>query len=599
MSGLVPAQAHSGAGLQRRGLFFRLLRNPLGVGSLVVVAIILVTAVFAEWLAPFPVDQVILSLADAPPFGEYFLGGDRTGRDIFSRLIVGTTGMVQSALIMAGTAIIIGVPFGLVAGYYGKAVDVVNMWVFNVLMAVPGVVILISLYTVVGATPQTAMAVFGVLCSPSYFWLVRNLVVRVKNELYIDAAHVSGLSDLRIIGRHVLIAIRAPVVIQTSFVASAAIGMQAGLEFLGLGDPNAPTWGGILAAAFNNIYVAPLQMLWPGLAIGLTTAALVLLGNALNDILEGTPVRPSKRSRRRSAARVLAAISPGSDRETSPAADPAALLSVRDLTVAYPNGESASVVVDGISFDLAHGEVLGLVGESGSGKTQTAFSILGLLPEEAVRRASFIGFNGVDLTDASEAQLGSHRGAGMAYIPQEPMSNLDPSFRIGAQLVHGIRAQSGMGRKQAREHALSMLARVGINDPKRTFESYPHQISGGMAQRVLIAGAIACKPSLLIADEPTTALDVTVQAEVLDLLRDLQRESGMAILMVTHNFGVVADLCSRVAVMQRGRIVESGEVREVFRNPQHPYTRSLLGAILDLDDLRPATDRKAESCPTS
>jgi peptide/nickel transport system permease protein len=181
----------------------------------------------------------------------------------------------------------------------------------------------------------------------------------------------------------------------------------------------------------------------------------------------------------------------------------------------------------------------------------------------------------------SERRLRSIRGSQIAYIPQEPMSNLDPSFTVGAQLVEGIRAGSRISRPKARNEALELLGRVGIVDPRKTFDSYPHQISGGMAQRVLIAGAVASRPKLLIADEPTTALDVTVQADILDLLRDLQSELDMAVLLVTHNFGVVADICDDVVVMRHGRIVEHGTTLETFRHPTDAYTASLLAAILD------------------
>jgi peptide/nickel transport system permease protein len=178
------------------------------------------------------------------------------------------------------------------------------------------------------------------------------------------------------------------------------------------------------------------------------------------------------------------------------------------------------------------------------------------------------------------------RGGRLAYIPQEPMSNLDPSFTVGGQLTEPIRLKLGLSRNEARDKAMDLLARVGIPDPKRTFAAYPHELSGGMAQRVLIAGAVSCDPSLIIADEPTTALDVTIQAEILDLLRDLQQGLGMAVLLVTHNFGVVADLCDRVSVMQHGRIVETGPARSIFAAPRHPYTQSLFAAILEEDQAR-------------
>ncbi len=230
--------------------------------------------------------------------------------------------------------------------------------------------------------------------------------------------------------------------------------------------------------------------------------------------------------------------------------------------------------------------MLGIVGESGSGKTQTAFSILGLLPDEAEITAGSVVFDGRSLVSAeggrlSQGQMAALRGKRIAYIPQEPMSNLDPNFTIGHQLVRPMVKVLGIGRKQARARALELLGIVGINNPQRTFAAYPHEVSGGMAQRVLIAGAVSCNPDLLIADEPTTALDVTVQAEVLDLLRDLQRRFTMGVVLVTHNFGVVADLCDRVVVMQNGRLVEEGPVREILRSPADPYTRKLLDSMLE------------------
>jgi peptide/nickel transport system permease protein len=238
-------------------------------------------------------------------------------------------------------------------------------------------------------------------------------------------------------------------------------------------------------------------------------------------------------------------------------------------------------VVRGVSFEIANGEVMGLVGESGSGKTQTAFAILGLLPTSGRVLGGSIRFQGHELAVNSQKVMNGIRGTHIAYIPQEPMSNLDPSFTVGSQLTEPLRICMGMSRRNAKARALELLARVGIPDPKRTFAAYPHEISGGMAQRVLIAGAVSCAPDLIIADEPTTALDVTVQAEILDLLRELQRESDTALLLVTHNFGVVADLCDSVAVMQDGRIVEAGPVRSIFHDAEHPYTQSLLASILD------------------
>ena len=263
------------------------------------------------------------------------------------------------------------------------------------------------------------------------------------------------------------------------------------------------------------------------------------------------------------------------------------LVKVTNLGVGYPQADgSIKKVVDDVSFHVDRGEILGIVGESGSGKSQTAFSILGLLPDNARIVAGSIQFDG-NYTVApgeervSQERLSKLRGKRISYIPQEPMSNLDPAFTIGYQLVTPMVRVLGISKEEARKRALKLLTDVGIVNPERTFGAYPHEVSGGMAQRVLIAGAISCEPDLVIADEPTTALDVTVQADVLDLLRELQQRLNIGVILVTHNFGVVADLCDRVAVMQNGRLVEEGSVRDILRNPQEPYTQTLLASMLE------------------
>jgi peptide/nickel transport system permease protein len=514
----------------------------------------------------------VLSLSNAPPFtSEFILGGDKYGRDILSRLIASSTGALVAAAILCSVATVIGVTAGLIAGYFGRVIDALSVWVFSAIMVVPAVIILISLYTLLGATMQIAMIVFGVLVSPSIFWVVRTLTRGVRNEAYVDAARVAGLSNTRIVGRHVLLAIRAPVILLVAGLAGAGIGVQAGLEFLGLGDPSLPSWGSMLTDAFNNIYVAPTQLIWPAVALGLVTGSFTLISIGLRDALEGTAVGARRRS----------AVSRSSIQAGAAHRDPSAILEIENLSVGYRTGDTENLVVRGVSLQVRAGETVGVVGESGSGKTQTVFATLGVLPSDAIVVSGSIRFDNHDILSQSERQLEEIRGRDIGYVPQEPLANLDPSFTVGTQMIYTIRATSNRSRAQAKALALELFARVGIRDPERVFRSYPHQISGGMAQRVLIAGAICNSPRLLLADEPTTALDVTIQAEVLDLLRDLQSESGMAILIVTHNFGVIADLCDRVVVMRRGEVVEQGVVTDVFRAPQHEYTRLLLDSVID------------------
>jgi ABC-type dipeptide/oligopeptide/nickel transport system ATPase component len=461
-------------------------------------------------------------------------------------------------------------------------------------------VLLMALIAAIGPETVPVMAMFGVLLSPGFFRLTRTAVRNVRGELYIDAARVSGLSDARILRRHVTSVVRSPIIIQASISVGIATLMQTGLQFLGLGDTTVPSWGQMLSDAFTNIYAAPTLVIWPGATIGLTVAALALLGSSLSDALVDRPAtRRAGRRRAAETARAVAAVVSGVDgSDRSPAAgrrrpaEPGApggdeLLRVSGLSVSYPqpSGEDRRVLHD-IELTVSRGEVLGLIGESGSGKTQTAFAVLGLLPAAATVSGGSIVFDGIALAGDPRA-VARLRGRRIAYIPQEPMSNLDPAFTVGSQLVEPMRVVLGLSRAAARTRAMDLLERVGIAQPRRVFASYPHQISGGMAQRVLIAGAVSGNPDLLIADEPTTALDVTVQAEVLDLLRELQQERRMAMLMVTHNFGVVADICDRVAVMQDGRIVEQDEVRAIFTRASHPYTRSLVEAGMDNATARP------------
>ncbi|MET9055467.1 dipeptide/oligopeptide/nickel ABC transporter permease/ATP-binding protein [Streptomyces bacillaris] len=560
----------------RGGLPRRLLRNPLGAASAGVLLLLVVAVLLAPLIAPQAPDASALGAAFEGPSAAHPLGMDSAGRDILSRLLYGGRNTLGGALIALGVALALGVPTGLYAGYRAGWFDSAANWAVNLVMALPAMVVLLASRAILGPNVWVLMIVLGVLAAPSFFRLVRGIVANVRKELYVDAAKVSGLSDARIVGRHILIVVRGPVIIQVALVAGIAIGLQAGLEFLGVGSGSSATWGAMLNEAFQNIQRAPLLMLWPGLALGITNGALVLLAGALRDALEergGPPAGGRSPRRARPAPAFEATAEPG---PRSP------LLSVRGLTVVYdrPDGPPKQVV-HGVDLDVAPGEIVGLVGESGSGKSQTAFSVLGILPEGGRIGSGSITVNGRETVGLPEREHRALRGGTVAYVPQEPMSNLDPAFTIGSQLMEPMRHVLGITRKEAERRALDLLRLVEIPSPERTMRLYPHEISGGMAQRVLIAGAMSCDPELLIADEPTTALDVVVQAEVLELLRRLQRDRGLGVLLVTHNLGVVADLCDRVAVMSAGRIVETGTAEQVVHAPRDPYTRSLLDAVLD------------------
>ncbi|MET9342588.1 dipeptide ABC transporter ATP-binding protein [Nonomuraea sp. NPDC003804] len=535
----------------------RLLRRPGALLSATFLLLVCVAAAAADLLAPYTADFVDLPAVLAPPSGAHPMGGDGSGRDVLSRLLFGARDTLIGALLATAVALVVGVTAGMFAGYFARWVDAVASWVFSLMMALPAIIVVLAFVAVVGPGLVRMMAFVGFLASPSIYRLVRAVTQRVRGELYIDAAKVSGLSHLRIVRRHVLSVVRSAVVVQAPLLFGAAILIQAGIDFLGLGEPGAASWGAMLNDAATNVFTAPWLSIWPGAAIALTVLAVNLLGNAVRDDLE--PPQP-----RAAAPRTSAPPAPSVD----------ALLTITDLTVAH----GPVTVVDRVSLAVRPGEVLGLVGESGSGKTQTVLAALGLLPGTGRITAGGVVFDGAELTGLPERALNRLRGRRIGYVSQEPMSNLDPSFRVGSQLIEPIVVHLGLSRREARQRALSLLARVGIADPARIYRSFPHEISGGTAQRVLIAAAVSCDPDLLIADEPTTALDVTVQAEVLDLLRSLQRERGMAVLIVTHDLGVVADMCDRVAVMRNGRLVETAPVGRLFASPAEPYTAALLAA---------------------
>jgi ABC-type dipeptide/oligopeptide/nickel transport system ATPase component/ABC-type dipeptide/oligopeptide/nickel transport system permease subunit len=564
----------------RQSLIKRLVKNPIGLASMIYLALMILIAILAPFIAPFDPTLTDPNAIMTPADGVHLLGTDSAGRDVLSRLFFGTQTTLISAFVVVLVSILVGVPAGLVAGYYGGKFDGVSSWLANAIMALPAMIVLLAVRTAIGPSILLLMVVFGLIIAPGFFRLTRTAVMGVRNELYVDAARVSGLSDLRIIAKHIFTVVRAPIIIQSAMISGIAISIQSGLEFLGLGDTTLISWGVMINDGFKNIFLTPTLVIWPSVIIALTIGSFALLGNALRDALEDSQkVETSVKAKKPAKIRTVETAITEAEKNH--------LLSVSHLSVGYPQGDgSLKKVVSDVSFFVDRGEVLGIVGESGSGKSQTAFSILGLLPSNAVIASGHIIFDGNELVSATDGAIAARamaqfRGKRIAYIPQEPMSNLDPAFTVGYQLIRPMTEVLGISKKEAKARAINLLDTVGINNPERVMKSYPHEISGGMAQRVLIAGAISCEPDLLIADEPTTALDVTVQAEVLDLLRDLQKRLGMGMVLVTHNFGVIADLADRVVVMQFGNVVESGDVRDVLRSPKEKYTQVLLSSMLE------------------
>jgi peptide/nickel transport system ATP-binding protein/peptide/nickel transport system permease protein len=555
----------------------RLLRRKLAVACIAYLAAIIVIAV----IAPIVLSNIAhqnagdLFAVRQGPSWHHLLGTDTFGRDVLDRLLVGsrvTMLGVGEALIVV---LILGIPVGLAAGFLGGRIDRVVSWVADLAFSMPAIVIVLVVLSVFPQSMFAGMVTLGVVSAPALMRVVRSATLPVREELYIAAARVSGLSRPYIMTRHVLPRIAGPVIVYSSLLAAVALVVQTGLAFLNLlvAAP-APSWGGMVADGVSVIVLQPWLILPPGITIALTVLALGLLGDAVRDATTERWTGPAKRisGRRRMAADAL--------RQELPAepSDADMLVSVEHLSIAFATEAGKVRVVEDVSFEIRSGETLGLVGETGCGKTVTAMSILGLLPGTGEIEGGRIRFDGRDLTALRERDLRRIRGKEIAYVSQEPMIGLNPAFTVGWQLAEAVRSHHGASRNAARARAVELLRLVQLPEPETVARRYAHELSGGMAQRVAIARALAGSPRLLIADEPTTALDVTVQTEILDLLRDLQRDQQMTILLITHDWGVVADICDRAVVMYAGQIVERAEVTSVFREPLHPYTEALLAS---------------------
>ncbi len=549
----------------------RLFIKPSAVISAVWLVVLLLAAAFPRLFTnQDPLYQDLLATLKAPGFKGHILGTDDLGRDVLSRLVYGSRSTLWGSSLALIVALVVGVTLGLTAGYVGGKVDMLIQRFGDILFSIPALIILLVVYSVFPFNIGAAMATLGVIFSASLSRLVRGVTLTTKEELFVPAAQVSGLSKPQIIVRHLLPRIMSLVIVQASLLASVSILIQSSLAFLGFGprDPQ-PSWGGLIRTAREQLTAQPWLLVAPGVVVALTVIALNIFGDALRDTAtERWSISKIKR-RGRASQQLHRTPTPAEPR-------PRALLSVQHLSVAFPGEDGPALVVTDVSFDIAPGEVLGVVGESGCGKSITAAGIMGLVPGRGAVTAGAVLFDGQNLAELSPDQLAEIRGRRIGFVSQEPMVALDPTWRIGRQLAEAIGHHRKLPRAEAMVEAVALLEAVNLPNPEEIAKRYPHQVSGGQAQRIAIAYALAGNPSLLIADEPTTALDVTIQAEILSLLRKLGTDRQMAILLITHNWGVVAELCDRAVVMYAGEVVEEAAVSKMFHAPLHPYTQGLL-----------------------
>lgn len=564
----------------------RILSRPAPTVALSFLVLVVGCVLLAQWIAPYPPLAQDLLNASQGPSPTHWLGTDNLGRDVLSRLLYGGQSTVLNVLLVASVAFVVGVPLGIVAGYAGGTTDRIISRATELLFAIPVLIILLVILSVFGNQVFIAMIALGILLSAPMVRVVRGAVQSVKPELYIDAARVAGLGRLQIMVRHVFPAVSGPIIVNMTLIASATVLMSSTLAFLGLGvTPPAPSWGGMISEGATVLASNPWPLIPPGVLLTAIVLTLGLLGDGIRDALaerwssSASQIKRARRRKRpvgvRSAEAVEMPRNP-MDEDLDLAAD--SVLSIRELTVDLVGGQRPLPVLENVSFEVRAGRTLGIVGESGCGKSLTALAMLGLLPSAARVSGGKILFAGKDLLSEGEAGFREVRGCRIGYVAQDPLVNLDPMYTVGSLLREAMRMHKKLTRQQTDAEVIRLLETVRLDNPKKVAASYPHQLSGGMAQRVAMALALVGDPEVLIADEPTTALDVSVQAEVLELLRELQTTRNMAIVMVTHDWGVVADLCHDVVVMYAGQVIEAASAEQIFDQPRHPYTQGLLRA---------------------
>ena len=576
--------------------------------------LLVLVAIAAPVAAPY--DPLATGTPVLPPSGEHWMGTDAIGRDIFSRVVHGARASLLIGLLATAAALVAAMVLGSFAATASKIPSEILMRTLDVVMSFPGIALAAVFVAVFGTSLPVLIFAIGFIYVPQLARVIRGNVLAQFGEDYVAASQVMGASTPWILVKHVARNCIAPIMVFATVLVADAIVLEASLSFINAGvPPPDPSWGNILAEGKQLLlsgYWWP--TFFPGLAILLTVLSLNILSEGLTDAMASPRIRTKvdveadERAEEQSAERSAEESVERSDekpagglgardeeashrllvgslaalrraelsRPERPAVDDSQppLLQVEDLRVAFPEAHGDIDILDGISFEVRPGETMGLVGESGSGKSVASLAVMGLLPTTAQVSGS-VELDGVDLLTLPSKQLNALRGHEIAMIYQDALSSLNPSMLIRSQMAQ-------LTRRGGTRSASELLELVGL-EPKRTLSAYPHELSGGQRQRVLIAMALTRDPKLVIADEPTTALDVTVQKQVVDLLNSLREELGFAMVFVSHDLALVAQLAHRVTVMYAGQVMEQGTTHEMLIDPRHEYTRGLLGSVLSIE----------------
>ncbi|MDI6769562.1 MAG: dipeptide/oligopeptide/nickel ABC transporter permease/ATP-binding protein [Anaerolineales bacterium] len=562
-------------------------RNRMALVGLGMLALIVLLAVFAPQVAPYDVTRAVdVTIGDIyqPPSGTHWLGTDDAGKDVLSNFFFGARVSLIVGFFAAFISVVIGGVMGIVAGFYGGRVENILMRFTDIMLVIPDLPLMVVIVALTKPNLINIIFVIGLLGWTTTARIVRSQTLAVKSRKFVLRARAIGAGNGHIILHHILPLVMPLLVVNAILVISLAILNESALSFIGLGDPTALSWGQMLNYAFGRGAMsagAGWALVVPGLGIVWVVLSLTLLGHGLEQVLNPRldthhlmPGRPAVQGE---------AGAPAVGPEGAPV-----MLDVQNVSIHYfSDGKSPARAIENVSFRLRAGELMGLVGESGCGKTTLMLALLRLLPAAGQIVNGRVLFGGRDLTALGEAELADVRWKGVSIIFQGAMNALNPVRTVGDQIAEAILCHdpSYRSRRAGRDPRLDrrvaeLLDLVGIAKDRK--ECFPHQYSGGMRQRAMIAMALACNPQVVIADEPTTALDVMIQAQVLELLDNLRRRLGLSIIFVTHDLGVVAEMCDSVLVMYGGVTAEYADVDTIYNSPRHPYTRELLKAFPDL-----------------
>jgi len=565
---------------------FRLAFGPVVWLSIFWIALLVFAAVFRDLLPLRDPDELGIRTREVEKFESpgwnAFFGGDSQGRDVFARVVWGA----RPALVLGVSATVIaawlGSIVGMAAGYLRGRVDLVTSILIDIALAFPVLVLLITVRASFGNSMLVFVILFSVTGIPPYARIVRGATLSLAEREFVDAAAALGADRRRIVLRELAPNIALPV-LSFAFIGFAiVIVAEGGLAFIGL-SLDEITWGKLISEGTGDIQDAAHVALLPATTMFLTILAFNLVGDAIRSIVAPRQV-VTQRQLNVDGERPDAAATGVERNGTAPhdAHDGERVLDIVDLYTKLHTPLGDVRAVDGVTLHVDRGEALGIVGESGSGKTMLLRSIVGTFALADVSRSGAVDVAGVDMLRSDPATVRHALGTRIGMVSQDPLTALNPVRRIETQLVEPMRVHLGLDKAAARARAIELLRSVGLPDPERRLRAYPHELSGGMRQRVTIAMALVNDPELLLADEPTTALDVTVQRQLLELLGRLRQERNMSMVLVTHDLAVVKGYTDRVAIMYGGRVVESGPTASLFAEPRHRYTVALMRSVPDL-----------------